>query len=221
MWSINSNQVSFRVTDEQKEYLNDLVPDLEKAHGTKIDSAKKFFKLLIDEFGITKDNFENTIIPNEEQEKEIQDLRNYVEMQNKAIAEFEKNPAPLDEGTLQAKNDLINALGYSEPMPDETFYKDLLEVITLETLTPEPVEIEKEVIKEIPIKLEPNQTIVTTTPEQHNHLELIARWRLSVGKDKELSTVETIIKRMVFNEGTLLNYHGFFATGLKDKNLRN
>tara|TARA_R110002126_G_scaffold289552_2_gene444707 strand:- start:4558 stop:5058 length:501 start_codon:yes stop_codon:yes gene_type:complete len=72
--------------------------------------------------------------------------------------------------------------------------------------------------KEVPAPIADNQVVITCSEKQLNYLDLIRenriKYREDYRKEPEEEPNNVLIKKMVFNKGTLGNFHELFYTGL-------
>jgi len=182
MYQITGNTVSFRVSEDEKEILNELANTLQTDENTVYSNSKQLVFGLITKLNTDVNNVSDSVINDE-----LQTL--------------------IDE--------CHNVIGYDEIKTLPEILRDLLEIIST-PLEPAPtVEIEKEVIKEVEKPLGENDILVQLEPLQKEVLEKIARFRVRYKLDDERTPLDVLIKRMIFNTGTLKNDHGAFVTGIK------
>lgn len=195
-YQITGNQITFRVNEEEKELFNQFAISRQTQENKEFTSAKQ---IILDLLSLV--NNQNNSVTNENKTENVE-----LSEENKEV--------------LSIKEQLIESIGYTDIPTEKQLLTDLLDIINT-PLEPAPtVEIEKEVIKEVERKLGVNEILVNLSTPQRELLETIARWRLMQKKDSVRLSLEKLIKRMVFNAGTLSNYHGEFETGIPLHKLR-
>jgi hypothetical protein len=204
-YQITGNQVTFRVNDTEKKMLNDFAVLRQIKENKTFTNAKQIvFELL---------SIVNNSVNNENNTEINETTHEIIENEQKNVFEIVAE-APENQEVNEIKQQLIESIGYTETPTDEQLFTDLLEIITT-PLEPAPtVEVVKEVVKEVERPLTANEVLLNLTPQQRELIELITRWRFQQKRDTERLTTEKAIKRMVFNAGTLSNYHGEFETGI-------
>jgi len=177
---------------------------------------------------------------NDQQQTRIQELTQEIQTLQQQLISIQQEPEPQQEEEPQQQNydidamlaeekgqqnkdvieryaDIIKLIGYQEDMipSEEKILKDVVDILS-EPMEPEIVEK----IVEIEKKLQDNEFIIQLEPAQKRVLEVITRWRFQTKKDVKLLSIPQVIKRMVFNRGTLLNWHEEFETGIKEKHIK-
>lgn len=225
MYQVSPN-ISFRVDENQRTQLNAIAEELQTAESVAFNNAREFVFSLLNAHIQLKDRCMQL-------EYELNTKLNAVNADvldlnaelNTANAELNTPNADLNTDVLELnaelntdhKQILIDAIGYPENPTDESLYSDLLAIIT----TPAEPTVEVEVIKEIEKPLSKGEILVHLSAQEFDTLDIISRYRVHKKLDPQRRTISSIIKKMVFNAGSLTNYHGEFETGFNNKRLKN
>lgn len=247
MYQITGNTISFRISPEERDILNQHALTMQTQENQVYTNSKQLVFGLITHCNQLESTLNTTVSKlntdvdssksSGSETKNIQEVENTMSadvnnLNTELNADVNKVNAELNSDVIKTefKNssellDLIEqakmTIGYDpedSPATPEAVLRDLIEIINQPIETPKA--IEKEVTVEVERKLSPNEILVNLTAQQVDVLELIARWRFSKRLDQEKKTKAEIIKAMTFNEATLLNYGDCYKTGIKSKNIR-
>lgn len=216
LYQLTSSQYSARLSTDELTQLNNIAAQLQTDKNIFFTFQKDVIIHLMNEY--SKVYAENTLLKTTISELKDVNAELTEALSNRPQSENIENNTADNSKTTVIKDRLIEEMGYLERPTDEQLYSDILEIITT-PLAPAPtVEIEKPVIKEK--ELSENEVLIELTEKQKHILELIARYRYSLKEDTQRLSLSDLIKRMVFNRGTLLNMHGEFKTLLRPKTLK-
>ncbi len=126
---------------------------------------------------------------------------------NEITVEFNELKTKLDE--FRSIHALDAEMSYSEIIDS---------MVEFTKKSPEIKEVEKEVIKEVPVQLKSNQILVTLKDEPKRPIEkklgiLDEIHRRRASKMNVIETREELIEKLLFNDGTIFNLHGECYTG--------
>jgi len=268
MYLIKNSGLSFRLTNEETQQLNNTAEFLQKDGNTTITSAKNFVLILSQELLKLKDENEELKKQLEQKENEIaeqlythleeikktreevqrdkelelqilrssnQELKERLLQSQQALeqsgneqleaeqtttesvqeTEQESDSTEFENQTMQQYQKLIELIGYETEPTELQLFNDLIDIISQPQ---EPETIEKNV--EIERELAKNEFLLQLEEPQATLLEKIARWRYQTKRDPQRLQIPQLIRRMIFNKGTLFNWHGEFDTGISEKRLK-
>lgn len=112
------------------------------------------------------------------------------------------------------QDDQFNQLAIDER--DELIEQLKQEIETLKNQAPEVQEKEVEVIKEVEKQLAPYQVLIQFSEIQYKLLQKINQNRHEKGREKEVISIEELIKKHFFSKNFLYNYSGEFPTYLPE-----
>lgn len=202
---------SLSIADGIREEINQKVRAFQEKIDVSATNPTELFKLLLD-YAVNQDN--NEVIPPAPIEENGKQDDIHIDFAQVTDSNQVENKEHISE---DYKRKLIDEIGYEQEPTDEILFTDLLEIITTPIEVPKIEAEYKEVIKEVERELSENEILIDLKPKQHEILKKIARWRSHTKIDDATLPTGDIIKRMVFNHGTLLNEHGYFETGLNAK----
>lgn len=209
-----SGQISFRISENDKEVLQSLADKLQIDNQETFKNARDIVFAIIEEL-------QTLSAIREEQENKIATLENRA---TSLLAELQKIDAEKeDKEALQNEfqplfDEARELIGYDEAVENSTILKDLIVMINTPQKPAPPVEVE--VIKEVEKPLSADEILLKLSSKQIEVLEYISEWRHRKGLDKTKQTNAEIIKAMTFHRGALLNYSDEYRTGITPKNLR-
>ncbi len=193
-----------RFKESEIQEVNERIQKLQQLENISLPTFKDVFKAAIDRALTvnTSSEVENTPPPT---------LEDLLEENQRVIT--------IDE-SLQARiADVIKTIGYENTPSLTDFISDLIEIAT--TVPDIPTAEIKEVIKEVPAQIGENQILLDLSSKQIETVNKISAWRHQNGHDNPALEPSDIVKRMVFNKGSLTNWHGEFPTGIRLKDARN
>lgn len=210
MYQLSSQQVGFRVSENDKEILNSVLNELQTEKQTSFSSFKDAVFVLIS-------NRKQT-------EKELISLREQLEEALQKVKTDETTPISnrfqVDFSENTAVQELIGKVIENESLPVDSDVSEVVSVALSKALQPptvikETVEKEIEVEVSVPTPLKDGEVILSLKPMQRTILEIISKRRFEAGYDSELQSIETTADRLIFNKATLFNWGGEFPTCLK------
>lgn len=210
MYQLTSQQVGFRISENDKEILNSVLNELQTEKQTSFSSFKDAVFVLI----ANRKQTENELISLREQLQEA--LKNVKTDEIPPIA----NRFQVDFSENTAVQELIGKVIENESLPVDSDVSEVVSIALSKALKPptvitETIEKEVEVEVSVPTPLKDGEVILSLKPMQRTILEIISKRRFEAGYDSALQTIETTADRLIFNKATLFNWGGEFSTCLK------
>lgn len=199
-FQLNNGTGAVRYKGDEITSINALITEFGEIENTTFTSFKDLFSICL----------QSAITAN----KRLFELQ-----QIEQTTENAENIAQTDELKAVIAN-AIEVVGYENTPTLDVLITDLVQIANT-PLEPAPVvEIEKETIKEVFKPLEPNQLLLELSPAQLDILQKINRWRSFKRISDATENIESTVKKMLFNVGTLTNDHGYFQTGITADKLK-
>lgn len=196
MYKIKGQQVSFRVTDFERDELNQVAETLQTKNEVEYSNGKDLTFGILAEMKKLQTAEPKTIEVEVEVEKEIT---------------VEVLPEALKTKFAEIKEIVFDG----EEMSEVEMLETLIQIIN----TPEPVvpQIEEKIV-EVERELSENEILVEVKPPQREALSKIADWRFNNKLDQEKLTLAGVLRGLAFKPGPLTNWLNEFETGISNPN---
>lgn len=217
MYKIQSNSATFKLTDEEKEILNDVAVNLQTIENRQFTNSKQIVFALVNRCKLLETELETLKTESLQNENSVNETENNLEtesLQDENISEIG-----------EIKQQLIDAIGFPETPSDTQLYDACLQIINSSNSFIETIAIKLnmadcdsvEIMQALHEKLtQPENTVqVEFNPEQLRLLRTIIRFRAQQKIDVPGLTLQELIRSMIFNRGCLFNEHGEFETGIR------
>lgn len=206
MYQITGNQASFRVTDIERDLINDVAEEIQEESGNSFTNVKQLFFAMIKKL--------------ESQEIALKELQMDYNSKVEELSHLREEPPTLPELPEELKikfEEIKQSVFEGEELSEETMLDTLVQIVN----SPAPVvpQIEEKIV-EVERELSENEVLIDLKPAQKNVLLKIADWRFKNDYDKEVLSPGEVMRKMTFNRGSLTNWHGEFMTGITERKLR-
>lgn len=196
MYQIKGQQVSFRVTDFERDELNQVAKTLQTKNEVEYSNGKDLTFGILSEMKKLQTAEPKTVEVEVEVEKEVT---------------VEVLPEALKTKFAEIKENVFDG----EEMSEVEMLETLIQIIN----TPEPVvpQIEEKIV-EVERELSENEILVEVKPAQREALSKIADWRFNNKLDQEKLTLAGVLRGLAFKPGPLTNWLNEFETGISNPN---
>lgn len=196
MYQIKGQQVSFRVTDFERDELNQVAETLQTKNEVEYSNGKDLTFGILTEMKKLQTAEPKTVEVEVEVEKEVT---------------VEVLPEALKTKFAEIKENVFDG----EEMSEVEMLETLIQIIN----TPEPVvpQIEEKIV-EVERELSENEILVEVKPPQREALSKIADWRFNNKLDQEKLTLAGVLRGLAFKPGPLTNWLNEFETGISNPN---
>lgn len=196
MYQITGKQVSFRVTDFERDELNQVAKTLQTKNEVEYSNGKDLTFGILTEMKKLQTAEPKTVEVEVEVEKEVT---------------VEVLPEALKTKFAEIKENVFDG----EEMSEVEMLETLIQIIN----TPEPVvpQIEEKIV-EVERELSENEILVEVKPAQREALSKIADWRFNNKLDQEKLTLAGVLRGLAFKPGPLTNWLNEFETGISNPN---
>lgn len=194
MYQIKGQQVSFRVTDFERDELNQVAKTLQTKNEVEYSNGKDLT------FGILT---------------ELKRLQNVepktVEVEVEKEVTVEVLPEALKSKFAEIKENIFDG----EELSEEEMLDTLIQIVN----TPAPVvpQVEEKIIQ-VERKLSENEVLVELKPAQIEALNFIADYRFKKKLDAEKLSLAGVLRGLAFKPGPLTNWLNEFETGIRNPN---
>lgn len=199
MFTLKNRATTITCNEDERNTFNQSLIEIQEKEGVIFSSVKDAFSRLLS-FAIKPESTEN------EKPIEVEKAEN--------ILEFTESTEKLTH--LKSMLDEFRSnQGLSEEISVEEI---ILKALILAQKAPEIKEVEKEVIKEVPISIGENQLLLTITDQPNKPIEkkkiLLDEIHIRRKNKKGISeTKEQMLEKMIFNDNIIFNLGGEFFTG--------
>lgn len=210
MYQITGNQASFRVTDVERDLINDVAEEIQESSGNYFTNAKQLL------FGLIKKVQSQTV--------QLQELQMDYNSKIEELSHLREVPPTLPGIPEELKikfEEIKQSVFEGEELSEETMLDTLVQIVN----SPAPIvpQIEEKLVEktiEVERKLSETEILIDLKPSQKNALLKIADWRFKNGYDNEELSPGEVMRKMTFNKGSLVNWHGEFMTGFSERHLK-
>jgi len=196
MYQIKGQQVSFRVTDFERDELNQVAKTLQTKNEVEYSNGKDLTFGILSEMKKLQTAEPKTVEVEVEVEKEVT---------------VEVLPEALKTKFAEIKENIFDG----EELSEEEMLDTLIQIVN----TPAPVvpQVEEKIIQ-VERKLSENEVLVELKPAQIEALNFIADYRFKKKLDAEKLSLAGVLRGLAFKPGPLTNWLNEFETGIRNPN---